>query len=248
MTPVLALEGLSKHFGSLRVTDEVSLDLRGDECHALIGPNGAGKSTLINLVSGTLRPEAGRVLLDGTDISDYSTPQRALAGLGRTFQITSIVPGFSVLENVALAAQAKAGSSMRFFRIAAAEEALNKRARETLAALGLSHREHVRGADLSHGEHRLLELAMALVGEPKALLLDEPMAGMGKGESRALTETLIGLKQRIPMLLVEHDMDAVFRLADRVSVLVYGQIVATGTPDEVRADERARAAYLGTDM
>lgn len=247
MTPVLELVDLVKNFGSLRVTDRVSLELRPDECHALIGPNGAGKSTLINLVSGTLALEAGRVMLDGTDISDRSTPRRALAGLGRTFQITSIVPSFSVLENVALAAQAKDGSSFRFFGVAAREEELNERARKALAALGLSHRLDVRSADLSHGEHRLLELAMAIVGEPKALLLDEPMAGMGKGESKVLTETLLELKQSIPMLLVEHDMEAVFALADRISVLAYGRVVATGTPDEVRADEKARAAYLGSD-
>ena len=157
--------------------------MRNDECHALIGPNGAGKSTLINLVSGNLAVESGRVVLDGIDISGYSMPQRTHAGLGRTFQITSIIPGFSVLENVALAAQAKDGSSFRFFGTASREEPLNERAEAALSTLGLAHRLDVRSADLSHGEHRLLELAMAIVGAPKVLLLDEPMAGMGKGES-----------------------------------------------------------------
>ena len=247
MSAVLVLDGLVKNFGSLKVTDNVSLELRRDECHALIGPNGAGKSTLINLVAGNLALESGRVILDGTDISHHSMPQRARAGLGRTFQITSIIPGFSVLENVALAAQAKDGSSFRFLGRAAFERDLNDRAQAALATLGLSHRAYVRSADLSHGEHRLLELAMAIVGEPRALLLDEPMAGMGKGEGAALTETLLTLKKQMPMLLIEHDMEAVFKLADRISVLAYGQIVATGTPDAVRADEKARAAYLGSD-
>lgn len=247
MNAVLVLEDLVKSFGSLKVTDHVSLELRDDECHALIGPNGAGKSTLINLVAGNLALESGRVILDGADVSHQSTPQRARAGLGRTFQITSIIPGFSVLENVALAAQAKDGSSFRFLGRAARERDLNNRAKAALATLGLGHRADVRGADLSHGEHRLLELAMAIVGEPKALLLDEPMAGMGKGEGETLTETLLTLKKQMPMLLIEHDMEAVFKLADRISVLAYGQIVATGTPDAVRANEKARAAYLGSD-
>ncbi len=247
MSAILELEGLVKNFGSLRVTDNVSLDLRRDECHALIGPNGAGKSTLINLVVGNLAVESGKVMLDGVDISNYSTSQRTHSGLGRTFQITSIIPGFSVLENTALAAQAKDGSSFRFFGKAAQEEALNDQARAALTMLGLDHRQDVRSADLSHGEHRLLELAMAIVGAPKALLLDEPMAGLGKGESETLTETLLGLKKTMPMLLVEHDMNAVFKLADRISVLVNGQVVVTGTPQEVCADEQARAAYLGSD-
>ncbi len=247
MTAVLVLDSLVKRFGSLSVTDNVSLELRHDECHALIGPNGAGKSTLINLVAGNLKPQSGRVVLDGTDISHLSMPQRAQAGLGRTFQFTSIVPGFSVLDNVALAAQAKDGSSFRFFGRVRQELELNDKAHAALATLGLTHRADVRGADLAHGEHRQLELAMAIVGEPKALLLDEPMAGMGKGEGEVLTETLLTLKKQMPMLLIEHDMEAVFKLADRISVLAYGQIVATGTPDEVRADEKARAAYLGSD-
>ncbi|MEM8814005.1 MAG: ABC transporter ATP-binding protein [Pseudomonadota bacterium] len=247
MSPVLELRDLVKSFGSLKVTDHVSLDLKPDECHALIGPNGAGKSTLMNLISGSLRAESGHVLLEGTDISAETPPRRARAGLGRTFQITSVVPGFSVLENVALAAQAKDGSSFRFFGVAASEDRLNERAEKALVLLGLSGRRDVRAADLSHGEHRLLELAIAVVGEPKALLLDEPMAGLGKAESEELTETLLDLKRRIPMLLVEHDMDAVFRLADRVTVLAYGQVIASGLPDEVRADADARAAYLGGD-
>jgi len=248
MSVVLALDGLVKSFGSLLVTDNVTLDLRPGECHALIGPNGAGKTTLINLVSGTLAADRGRVVLADADISRLAPPQRALAGLGRTFQITTVIPSFTVLENVALAAQAKDGSSFRFFGTARNEDALNSRARAALETIGLEHRAAVRSADLSHGEHRLLELAMAIVGAPKALLLDEPMAGLGKGESAALTGTLKTLKTQIPMLLVEHDMEAVFKLADRISVLAYGKVIATGTPEAVRADEDARAAYLGTKL
>ena len=242
---VLELHGLTKSFGSLRVTDGVSLEVREGECHALIGPNGAGKSTLIHQISGLLRPDSGRVVFAGRDVSRLGLAARARTGLGRTFQITSVVPSFSALENVALAAQARAGSSFRFLRPAASERALNERAAQALASVDLGDRAGVRAADLSHGERRLLELAIALAGEPRALLLDEPMAGMGRAESARLTDILLELKVRLPMLLVEHDMEAVFRLADRVSVLVTGRIVATGAPDAVRADAQARAAYLG---
>ncbi len=245
MSIVLAIHGLAKSFGSLRVIEQVSLELEDNTCHALIGPNGAGKSTLINLISGTLAADAGTIVLANQDLTGSPVPHRALAGLGRTFQLTSIIPTFSVLQNVTLAAQAKDGSSLRFFARVAEETRLNERARAVLDMLDLGDRQEIRAADLSHGEHRLLELAMAIVAEPKALLLDEPMAGMGRGESEALVETLVVLKQSIPMLLVEHDMDAVFKLADTISVLANGCIVASGNPDEVRADTHARAAYLG---
>ncbi|MEM7566204.1 MAG: ABC transporter ATP-binding protein [Pseudomonadota bacterium] len=244
---VLVLEGLDKSFGALHVTRAVSLDVGDAECHALIGPNGAGKSTLIHQVSGLLKPDAGRITFSGRDVSRLDMPGRARAGLGRTFQITSVIPGFSARENVALAAQARAGSSFRFLRPASSEAALNERADEALRAVDLGARADIPAAALSHGERRLLELAIALAGEPKALLLDEPMAGMGRAESARLTDILIDMKARVPMLLVEHDMEAVFRLADRVSVLVDGAIAATGTPAEVRADPAARAAYLGED-
>ena len=242
---VLALEGLQKSFGSLRVTDGVSLTLEEGECHALIGPNGAGKTTLIHQISGLIAPDAGRIAFAGRDVSRLGLAARARAGLGRTFQVTSVIPSFTALENVALAAQARAGSSFRFLRPAASERALNERAEAALRSVDLGARAGDRAADLSHGERRLLELAIALAGEPRALLLDEPMAGMGRAESARLTEILLGLKARLPMLLVEHDMEAVFRLADRVSVLVDGRIVATGAPEAVRADPQARAAYLG---
>ncbi len=244
---MLSLVNLDKHFGALHVTDNVSLDLRPGECHALIGPNGAGKTTLIHQISGTLQPDSGQILFNGSDITALPPHRRAQAGLGRTFQITSILPEFTVLENVALAVQARRGSSFRFLRTVAKNRQINNRALECLALFTLTDRADRPASALSHGEKRLLELAIAIAGEPEALLLDEPMAGMGKEESATLTETLLTLKRDYPILLVEHDMDAVFALADRVSVLVYGQIVATGSPDEVRANPQARAAYLGDE-
>ena len=244
---MLALRGLQKSFGALHVTRDVTLDVGDGECHALIGPNGAGKSTLIHQISGLLASDAGTVALAGRDVTGLGVPGRARAGLGRTFQITSVVPGFTALENVALAAQARAGSSFRFLRPAASERALDDAARDALSAVDLGPRADVPAGALSHGERRLLELAIALAGRPRLLLLDEPMAGMGRAGSGRLTDILMGLKARIPMLLVEHDMEAVFRLADRVSVLVDGAVVASGTPAQVRADPTARAAYLGED-
>ncbi|GHE00577.1 branched-chain amino acid ABC transporter substrate-binding protein [Defluviimonas sp. 20V17] len=242
---VLEIRNLSKSFGAVQVSRDISLSVAARQCHALIGPNGAGKTTLIHQVSGVLRPDAGRVLLDGRDITADPIWRRARAGLGRTFQITSVLPSFSVRENVALAAQAKAGSSMRFFAPAAAEAGLNRCADSVLERIRMADRAGVLAADLSHGERRLLELGIALAGAPKFLLLDEPMAGLGRAESLRLGDILEELRREIPMLLVEHDMDAIFRLADTVSVLVEGRVVARGTPDQVRADPAARAAYLG---
>ena len=242
---VLEIRNLSKSFGAVQVSRDISLAVGAGQCHALIGPNGAGKTTLIHQISGVLRPDAGQVLLAGQDITAAPMWRRAQAGLGRTFQITSVMPSFSVRENVALAAQAKAGSSMRFFGRAAGEAGLNQRAEAVLARIRMEDRAHVLAADLSHGERRLLELGIALAGRPKFLLLDEPMAGLGRVESAMLTDILEALRREIPMLLVEHDMDAIFRLADTVSVLVEGAVVARGTPDEVRADPAAKAAYLG---
>ena len=242
---VLEIHNLCKSFGAVRVSRDICLSVAAHQCHALIGPNGAGKTTLIHQISGVLRPDAGQVLLDGHDITAQPIWRRAQAGLGRTFQITSVLPSFSVRENVALAAQAKAGSSMRFFAAASDEAALNRRAEAILARTCLEDRADVLAADLSHGERRLLELGIALAGAPKFLLLDEAMAGLGRVESAMLIEILAVLRREIPMLLVEHDMDAIFRLADTVSVLVEGAVVARGTPDQVRADPAARAAYLG---
>jgi branched-chain amino acid transport system ATP-binding protein len=242
---MLAIENLNKSFGALQVSHNISLTVAPGQCHAVIGPNGAGKTTLIHQISGVLLQNSGRILLDGYDVSRLSVWERVHAGLGRTFQITSILPTFSVLENVATAVQAKAGSSFKFFACAAAEVALNEKAQSILKRVGLSEEVDSLAADLSHGDLRLLEIAIALAGTPKFLLLDEPMAGLGKTESAALITLLSELRGEFPMLLVEHDMDAVFQLADELSVLVDGKIVAQGSPSEVRDSPQARAAYLG---
>jgi branched-chain amino acid transport system ATP-binding protein len=246
--PVLRIEGLTKNFGGLRVTDDITLDVRPGELHAVIGPNGAGKTTLINQISGLLRPDAGKIMFGGEDVTHLPIHRRAECGLARSFQITSILPGFSVLENVALAVQARRGSSFSFFGRAADEEALNGPARAALLQAGLAERAHAPAGELSHGEKRALELAIALAMEPKLLLLDEPMAGTGREEGERIVTVLRNLKGRFPMVLVEHDMHAVFALADRISVLIYGRILATGTPAEVRGDPAVITAYLGEEM
>jgi len=246
--PVLRIENLSKNFGGLRVTDEVTLDVMPGELHAVIGPNGAGKTTLINQVSGLLAPDAGRIAFAGEDITGLPVHTRAARGLARSFQITSILPRFSVLENVALAVQARHGSSFRFFGSAADEDELNSPALAALTQVGLADRADAAAADLSHGEKRALEIAIALAMEPKLLLLDEPMAGTGRDEADRLVAVLRSLKSRFPIMLVEHDMTAVFALADRISVMIYGRILTSGTPDEVRADPQVVAAYLGDEM
>ncbi len=246
--PVLRIEGLRKNFGGLRVTDDVTLDVLPGELHAVIGPNGAGKTTLINQVSGLLASDSGRIVFAGLDVTALPVHARANLGLARSFQITSILPGFSVLENVALAVQARSGTSFRFFGDCAVEAALNEPAMSALAEVGLAGRAGVPAGTLSHGEKRALELAIALAMEPKLLLLDEPMAGTGKEETDRLVAVLHRLKGRFPMVLVEHDMTAVFALADRISVLIYGRILASGAPAAVRADRQVVSAYLGDEM
>jgi branched-chain amino acid transport system ATP-binding protein len=244
---LLELDGLRKSFGGLRVTDDVSLDLYAGEIHALIGPNGAGKTTLIHQVSGTLAPDAGSIRFLGEDITRLSMARRARRGLARSFQITSVVPAFTARDNTALAVQAREGSSFRFFRPARAEASLNMAAAEALAAVGLDGRADVPAASLSHGEKRQLELAIALAMAPRVLLLDEPLAGTGPEEAERLIRILSGLRARYGILLIEHDMQAVFALADRISVLTQGRVIATGTPAEIRADTRVREAYLGEE-
>ncbi len=245
--PILAGDGLEKRFGALAVTDGVSFEVRADECHALIGPNGAGKTTLVHQLSGLLAPDRGRIFLRGEDVTRLPAHARARRGLARTFQTTSIVAGFNALDNVALAAQARAGTSFRFWGRAADEAALADRARTALAEVGLERRASVPAATLAHGEKRALELAIALALEPAVLVLDEPMAGVGVEEGARLIALLQDLAERLPILLIEHDMAAVFRLATRVSVLVQGRVIASGTPAEVRADAAVRAAYLGEE-
>ena len=245
---VLRIENLTKNFGGLRVTDDVTLDVMPGELHAVIGPNGAGKTTLINQISGLLAPDAGRIVFAGEDVTRMAVDRRAQRGLARSFQITSILPRFSVLENVALAVQARHGTSFRFFRRAADEDELNAPALAALAQVGLAERADASAGELSHGEKRALELAIALAMEPKLLLLDEPMAGTGHDETERLVAVLRSLKGRFPMVLVEHDMTAVFALADRISVLIYGRILASGPPAQVRADPQVITAYLGEEM
>ena len=245
--PLLRLEDLRKHYGGLAVTDGVSLDVLPGEIHAVIGPNGAGKTTLIHEITGIVAPDEGRILFAGQDITRLSLPRRVRAGLARTFQITSIVPGFSALENVAMAAQAQAASSFRFLRPAARDATLNEAAHAALAEVGLDDRAAIPAGALSHGEKRALELAIALATKPRLLLLDEPLAGAGPEETERLIALLTRLKSAYTILLVEHDMQAVFALADRISVLVYGRVIATGTVSEIRANPEVRAAYLGED-
>jgi len=244
---LLSVRGLRKHYGGLAVTNNVSLEVQPGEIHALIGPNGAGKTTLIHQITGTVMPDAGRVIFAGRDITRLSLPQRVHSGLARSFQITSIIAGFSVLENVTLAAQGQSGSSFRFFRAAAGETALNENARAALAEVGLADRASIIAGALSHGEKRALEIAIALATRPKLLLLDEPLAGAGPEETEKLITLLRGLKSRYAVLLVEHDMQAVFALADRISVLAEGRIIASGSTADIRLSAEVRAAYLGEE-
>ncbi len=243
--PVLRVERLFKRFGGVNATDDLSLDLRRGEIHALIGPNGAGKTTFIGQLMGEIEPDSGRILFEGRDIAALSTPARVRAGLARTFQITQLLGEETALGNVALAVQARQGHSFRFWARAGADESLRAPACDHLAAAGLAARAQVRVHEMSHGEHKQLELAVALASQPHVLLLDEPMAGLGASESRDMVEALKRMKGGLSILLVEHDMNAVFALADRVSVLVYGRIIASGTPAEIQADAQVRAAYLG---
>jgi branched-chain amino acid transport system ATP-binding protein len=245
--PLLEVEGLSKAFGGVTASDALSFIVMPGEVHALIGPNGAGKTTAVAQIAGELRPDDGRIRLDGRDITALPVHRRALMGLGRSFQITSVLPDFSVLDNVALAVQAHAGHSFRMIRNARRDARLRDPAHAMLARVGLAAVAGRSAGSLSHGEKRKLELAMALAGHPRLLLLDEPMAGMGGEDSARMVEVLRGLKGTVAMLLVEHDMDVVFALADRITVLDGGCVLASGAPDEVRADPRVIAAYLGEE-
>jgi branched-chain amino acid transport system ATP-binding protein len=243
----LAVEGLSKRFGGVVACDGVRFEVRPGEVHAVIGPNGAGKTTLINQLAGELAPDDGVVRFEGRDISALDVPARARLGIARSFQITSVFREFTALENSALAVQAHAGHSFRFFDRARMDESLRSPARAALMRAGLGERLDVPASALSHGEQRQLEIAMALATAPRLLLLDEPTAGMGQADSQRMVSLLAGLKGTLAMLLVEHDMDAVFALADRITVLTYGRVIATDTPGAIRANAEVRAAYLGTD-
>ena len=247
MTALLSTDRLVKRFGGLIATDNVSIDVRPGEIHALIGPNGAGKTTLVGQITGIVPPDSGTIHFAGRDITRLPTHARVRLGLGRSFQITSVLREFSALDNVALALQAHQGHSFRFLADARKDTRLRDAAQQALEAVGLGARAGMPAAALSHGEQRQLEIAMALAGEPKLLLLDEPMAGMGLEESQRMVAFLRGLKSRCGMLLIEHDMEAVFALADRVTVLLYGRAIFSGTPDEIRRHPEVRQAYLGED-
>jgi branched-chain amino acid transport system ATP-binding protein len=247
MSNLLEVSELRKSFGALRASDGIGLEVREGETHAVIGPNGAGKTTFISQLAGNLRPDSGRIRFAGEDITDLPAPRRARKGLARSFQITSVYPEFSALQNVALAVQAHAGHSFRFWRDARRDPQLTEPARRVLEQVNLHGRAEVLAANLAHGEQRQLEVAMALATGPRLLLLDEPMAGMGIEESQRMIALLASLKRKQTLILVEHDMDAVFRLADRISVLVYGRVIATGTPEEIRSNPEVRSAYLGED-
>jgi branched-chain amino acid transport system ATP-binding protein len=242
---LLQIDGLSKRFGGVIASDEITLTLPAGELHAIIGPNGAGKTTLIGELTGEIRPDSGRIRFDGVDITALPVWRRSMLGLARSFQITSLFLDFTALDNVALAVQAHSGHSFRFWRDARSEPELREPARAALDRVGLAGRADVLVANLSHGEHRQVEIAMALATRPRLLLLDEPMAGMGPEESARMVGLLRQLKQELTILLIEHDMEAVFALADRITVLVYGRVLATGTPAAIRADAEVRRAYLG---
>jgi len=242
---LLQTERLTKRFGGVLASDAITLDIAQNEVHAVIGPNGAGKTTLIGLLSGEISPLSGSIHFDGADITRLPVNRRSQIGLARSFQITSLFRDFTALDNVALAVQAHCGHSFRFWRDARRDDELRKPALAALDRVGLRERADVRVDKLSHGEHRQLEIAMALATEPRLLLLDEPMAGMGPEESARMVQMLRALKGSVTILLIEHDMEAVFALADRLTVLVYGRIIASGSPQAVRADAAVRQAYLG---
>jgi len=245
MTALLDVRGLNKRFGGVVATDRVDLQIESGEIHALIGPNGAGKTTLVSQLAGQLPSDSGLIRFDGRDITHLAAHERARRGLVRSFQVTRLFRTFSVLENIALAVQALSGSSLRAWSPARAEAALFDQARALLDALGLAAKANFRIDQLAHGEQRVLEVGVALASRPRLILLDEPIAGMGPQESAQMERLIAGLRAQCTVLLIEHDVDAVFRLADRVSVLVNGRIVATGAPERVRNDPQVIEAYLG---
>ncbi|MCP4688761.1 MAG: ABC transporter ATP-binding protein [Desulfobacterales bacterium] len=242
---LMTARGLVKAFGALKATDGLSLEIASDEIHAMIGPNGAGKTTAIGQLSGELKPDAGKIHFAGRDITGLPMHKRAHLGLARSFQITSVFLSLTAEDNVAMAVQARDGHSFRFWKSARTDAKLRAPAREALEKVGLAPRAAAAAANLSHGEQRQLELAMALATRPSLLLLDEPMAGMGLEDSKQMVDLLKSLKGEVAILMVEHDMDAVFALADRVTVLVYGKAIATGAPEIIQADPAVREAYLG---
>lgn len=246
--PILQIKNLSKRFGAVQASDSVSLSVLPGRLHALIGPNGAGKSSLIGQISGFVMPDAGNIFLKGRDVTHFSAERRVHMGLGRSFQVSNLLLEWSARRNVMLAVQARQGGSFRFFKNVWKDAALRASAEAALRQVGLQDRADMRATELSHGERRQLEFACALALQPSLLVLDEPMAGLGPEGTAAMTTFLDGLKRTIPILLVEHDMDAVFKLADEISVLVYGKIIASGTPEAIRQSSAVQEAYLGSSF
>ncbi len=244
---LLQVNDLVKQFGALRATDHVTLDVQPGEIHALIGPNGAGKTSLVAQLSGHLQSDSGQIVFAGQDVTALPTHERVGRGLARSFQITRLFKSFTVLDNVALSVQARSGNSFSFWRPVHSEKALSDAAMAVLQELGLQDRAHDQASELSHGEQRILELGLAVATQPKLLLLDEPMAGAGPVESERILQLIQKLRAKVAILLIEHDMDAVFRLADRISVLVNGALIATGTPEAIRHNPQVIAAYLGEE-
>ena len=245
---MLSLRNLSKRFGGVVAVDRVDLEVAAGEVHALIGPNGAGKTTLIHQISGSLACDSGEIGFLEKDITRLPPHARARAGLARSYQITSIFKRFSVLDNLELAVQARSGTSFSFWKPRAQESALFEEARSIAAEVGLSEKLSSEGSKLAHGEQRSLEVGLALATRPKLVLLDEPMAGMGPEESNRMIDLIGRIRAQVTVLLVEHDMAAVFRLADRISVMVNGRVIATGAPDAIRANAEVRKAYLGDEL
>ena len=245
---MLSLKNVSKRFGGVVAVDAVSLEVRAGEVHALIGPNGAGKTTLIGMISGTMPSNGGEILFFEKNLTRAKPHTRVAAGLARSYQITSIFKRFSVLDNLALAVQARSGSSFKFWQPVELETALFDEARAIAAQVGLSQKLSSVGMQLSHGEQRALEVGLALATRPKLVLLDEPMAGMGPEESQHMIALIARIRAQVTVLLVEHDMDAVFRLADRISVMVNGRLIATGAPNDIRVNPEVRKAYLGDEL
>ena len=249
MTPaLLQIDGLVKRFGGLTATDHAHLSVQAGEVHALIGPNGAGKTTLIHQISGSLAPDAGHIRFDGADITHRPMHERVLHGLARSYQITNIFKRLSVLDNLAMAVLARSGSGLRFWQAARREQARYDEAAQVAERVGLGPRLHTLAGSLAHGEQRQLEVGLGLATRPRLLLLDEPMAGMGPDESERMVQLLQSVRADVTLLLIEHDMEAVFRLADRLSVLVAGKIIASGSPAEIRGNDEVRRAYLGDEV
>ena len=247
VSPILSIQNLSKKFGAVIASEDVSIDLYQGEIHGLIGPNGAGKSTLIKQISGEIKQDSGKIILEENEISNHQVFERTKMGLARSFQVSSVIPNFTALENVILAIQGNLGQTFKFWKPVSKNQGLINAAQVYLDQVDLKARMSVLASELSHGERRKLEISMALALEPKVFLLDEPMAGLGAAGSKVMTKQLAKLKNRAPILLIEHDMDAIFALADRISVLVYGRIIASGTVDEIRSNADVREAYLGSD-